>query len=267
MVIKIETTQRTFLKPTTDQSSELKELGLADKVDVLESDQSYELLHCSTLNDHYYVVFDKAPVTADRGFIWQGAANVEMPGGAIAAAPLLAEDTGPGSDPQVQPEDPDKLPAVPKPLPTFRVPGISVAVNANTPIWAKGRATNFTWGEATKNGQRIPVSSEITQNIITVADYMEGIRDRLGKRPIGITSWYRDPVTNRAVGGATRSEHLRGNAVDFYVVGEDVVTTFNKLKGFVKGGGYAIGNGFLHVDLRGWDARWHYPNGPKVALW
>ena len=43
---------------------------------------------------------------------------------------------------------------------------------------------------------------------------MQEIRDLLG-RPIKITSGYRSPDLNRAVGGNPRSQHMQGEAIDF----------------------------------------------------
>lgn len=42
---------------------------------------------------------------------------------------------------------------------------------------------------------------------------LEDLRDRIG-RPLPIVSGYRSPSTNRLVGGARRSWHLHGRAVD-----------------------------------------------------
>ena len=181
---------------------------------------------------------------------------------------VRAVGTGPGSNPKSTPKNSNKLPAVPSNLKYFRVPGMSEQVHQNSPIYFQGNPTNFTWGEATKNGSRIPVDSNITSNIIKLAGYMDKVRDYLGNKPIGITSWYRDPDSNRSVGGATRSQHLVGNAVDFYIVGEDVVDTFTKMKRYHTTSGLACGSDFIHVDLRpGGPVRWTYPGGPNVDLW
>lgn len=180
------------------------------------------------------------------------------------------EGNAPENDPQVQPNNVEVLPPEPEVEITFTVPGISSDLTPSSPIWFDGARTNFTWGEATKNGERIPTDANITRNIVMMAGFMDEIREFLGGHPIGITSWYRDPKTNARIGGSSLSSHMDGYAVDFYVVGDviSVVDVFSKLKSFVGNrGGLAVGNGFVHVDLRGVAARWSYPCGPRVDLW
>lgn len=43
---------------------------------------------------------------------------------------------------------------------------------------------------------------------------LQRVRDCLGT-PISISSGYRSPALNRAIGGASSSQHVTGNAVDF----------------------------------------------------
>jgi hypothetical protein len=47
------------------------------------------------------------------------------------------------------------------------------------------------------------------------ADAMERVRAVLGNNSIRITSWYRSPAVNRAVGSKPSSQHTLGEAVDF----------------------------------------------------
>lgn len=51
-----------------------------------------------------------------------------------------------------------------------------------------------------------------------ICDCLQPIRDKL-KKPMIITSGYRCPALNRAVGGVTNSQHTKGQAVDFHVNG------------------------------------------------
>lgn len=48
-----------------------------------------------------------------------------------------------------------------------------------------------------------------------IAARMETVRSCLGNRPIKVNSWYRSPEVNARVGGTKKSQHLRGEAVDF----------------------------------------------------
>ena len=56
-------------------------------------------------------------------------------------------------------------------------------------------------------------SFEIVDNLNRLADYLDNIRAKLGK-PILISSGYRCPMLNKAVGGVVNSQHLKGLAAD-----------------------------------------------------
>lgn len=118
---------------------------------------------------------------------------------------------------------------------------------------------HFTWGEATRYGARIPVDNSVVDGIIRVAKAMEEVRDFLGDRPITVNSWYRDPATNRRVGGARDSRHMRGDAVDFVVQGMHPSDVQVRLDGWWGcRGGLASASSFSHIDCRGVKARWRY---------
>lgn len=117
--------------------------------------------------------------------------------------------------------------------------------------------SKFTWEEATKNWQRNPSTVQQKNNIIKLARYMDDVRELLGNRPIIPTSWYRDPLTNKRVGGVSNSIHLTGLAIDFVVVGMDARTVQAKLENFHGDrGGLGKYSNFTHLDLRGYRARW-----------
>ncbi|MCG9885659.1 MAG: D-Ala-D-Ala carboxypeptidase family metallohydrolase [Cyanobacteria bacterium] len=148
----------------------------------------------------------------------------------------------------------------PTPAPEPRGPMITIAgygsVGLNDPIIPNG---NFTWAEATKGGSRLPESATISRNIIRMAERMEEVRNRLGNRSIHITSWYRPPAVNRAVGGATFSTHIQGHGVDFVASGLSPRAVQQILDPWWPGGlGY--GSTFTHLDNRGYRARWNYGN-------
>ena len=54
---------------------------------------------------------------------------------------------------------------------------------------------------------------ELLPRLILLAELLERIRTALGT-PVIVTSGYRSPVLNRAVGGVTSSDHTQGHAAD-----------------------------------------------------
>lgn len=78
---------------------------------------------------------------------------------------------------------------------------------------------NFTMAEllasATARARNIDnrPTPEAMENLPYTAEMLQRIRDCLG-RPVIITSAYRSPVLNRAVGGVTSSDHTTGQAAD-----------------------------------------------------
>lgn len=56
-------------------------------------------------------------------------------------------------------------------------------------------------------------SFEVVDNLNRLADYLDGIREKLGK-PILVSSGYRCPMLNKAVGGVVNSQHKKGLAAD-----------------------------------------------------
>jgi len=60
---------------------------------------------------------------------------------------------------------------------------------------------------------------EVVATLRTTAAQMERVRRLLGDRVISVSSGYRSPQLNRAVGGARTSAHLTGHAVDFNCYG------------------------------------------------
>lgn len=61
-------------------------------------------------------------------------------------------------------------------------------------------------------------SPQVIENLKRVAEVLEQVRE-LVKRPIVISSGYRSPALNVAVGGAAKSAHVNGLAADINAVG------------------------------------------------
>ena len=93
---------------------------------------------------------------------------------------------------------------------------------------------------------------------------LEKIRAAVGK-PITVTSGYRCPTHNRAVGGAKGSQHVVGAAVDFKVEGKTGAELASIVEALIASGEIPDGGlglyhdrpAIVHYDLRGRRARWH----------
>ncbi len=117
----------------------------------------------------------------------------------------------------------------------------------------------FTVEEVTqKDTRRIPKDKNIQNNILKLAKELDKIREDWGS-PIGVTSWYRPPAINKAVGGVSNSQHLNGGAVDIYPIGGDIYKFQTWLdKRWNMALGYGARRGFCHIDLRPGRIRWDY---------
>jgi putative chitinase len=108
--------------------------------------------------------------------------------------------------------------------------------------------------------RRIPPTQEIRDRVIRLAKEMDKIREQWGSA-IGVTSWYRPPAINRAVGGVSNSQHINGGAADIYPIGRDGITFEQWLDqrwAMALGYGQRGRRGFTHLDLRPGRIRWDY---------
>lgn len=245
----------TYLKIAPQPANQLHLLPIADTTYPLSAKAELEIdyLWSDPLTNHSFIVL-KSPIKPGLPLRW-----------CLYNPHFQSEGNFPGNNPK---ETPSRIPTEEQKVSRsrgnlFKVPGISHHVGEHDPIYS---GSNFTWGEATKGGSRVPVREGTVHRIVKAAKYMDQIRQHLGGKPIGVTSWFRDPFTNRRVGGAPISQHLEGWAVDFFVSHLSSSKVFQKLKHYHKGG-LAVGNDFIHIDLRGNNARWTYPGGPQLELW
>lgn len=98
--------------------------------------------------------------------------------------------------------------------------------------------------------------AEYTDNILSLAKALQGIRDKFGK-PITITSGWRSLRVNRYVGGASASRHLLAQAADIVVAGmspKEVQRVLDKSWQ----GGLGYGDTFTHLDIRPVQTRFDY---------
>mgnify|MGYP006276032209 CR=1 FL=1 len=127
-------------------------------------------------------------------------------------------------------------------------------------------SANFTLGElALGQEARRFVAQHQIDTAAELCAFLERVRVRFGNKPVIITSGYRPPAINRAVGGASSSEHLYDapdvGAVDFYVDGVDI----NAVQAWCDqewpySVGYGAPKGFVHLGIRAGRprVRWDY---------
>ena len=104
------------------------------------------------------------------------------------------------------------------------------------------------------------VPANLLNNAKEVLTNIQILRDALGA-PMTIMSGYRSPERNAAVGGATKSQHMEGNAVDLPCTTKTPLEMYNVVEkltkeGKMKQGGLGIYDGWIHYDTSGNKSRW-----------
>lgn len=88
---------------------------------------------------------------------------------------------------------------------------------------------------------------------------VDELRTTLGK-PVRVTSSYRSPAYNKAVGGAPMSQHKQFRAADIQVDGASPAQVYQLLSLWRDQGRFKGGLGlyptFVHIDTRGTNADW-----------
>ncbi|MEO1522854.1 MAG: D-Ala-D-Ala carboxypeptidase family metallohydrolase [Cyanobacteria bacterium J06633_2] len=121
----------------------------------------------------------------------------------------------------------------------------------------------FSVGEVTlRRHNRIPTDEAVQERILKLAAALDEVRVWWGS-PLRVTSWYRPPAINKAVGGVSNSQHIEGWAVDIFPVKGSVWDLQHRFEkewydtGRWQGGfGRGAKRGFIHCDLshrRAWN--------------
>jgi uncharacterized protein YcbK (DUF882 family) len=107
-------------------------------------------------------------------------------------------------------------------------------------------------------GNTLP-PEDMWKNIVRPAQILDMLRESFQK-PVSIHSTYRSPAYNTGVGGASQSQHLQFNAIDFSISGVTPGRCFNRLQAWRDAGLWKGGLGkyptFVHIDERGNDSTW-----------
>lgn len=89
-----------------------------------------------------------------------------------------------------------------------------------------------------------------------LVNILQKIRTHFGKS-VTITSAYRTPTKNKAVGGETYSQHLYGRAADIKVTGVTPKKVAAYAETLLKNkGGIGTYSSFTHIDVRATKSRW-----------
>jgi hypothetical protein len=241
MSVTLKVLHDTYFKLSTDQAVNLDE---SQRI-LIKKDQEFEVhSNAPADNNHVRVALLNAKLGAEGRNTWY-----------IFADHIEINGNEPENQPKDEPE-PNLVRISTTKTGPFKLPGYSSTFYLSDPILPGG---NFSWAEATKNGTRLPVNKSVVDGIIKIAKGMQEVRAYLGNQPITVNSWYRDPVTNRRIGGAPQSRHLSGDAVDFVVQGISPREVNRRLESFWGNrGGLASASVFTHIDARGYRARWSY---------
>lgn len=122
----------------------------------------------------------------------------------------------------------------------------SKAKEGNKKLSANFRVREFA---CTDGSDPIFIDSELV-------NVLQKIRSHFGKS-VTITSAYRTPGKNKAVGGQVYSQHLYGKAADIKVKGVTPKKVADYAETLLKGkGGIGTYSTFTHIDVRSTKARW-----------
>ncbi|GBF56450.1 hypothetical protein PbB2_00106 [Candidatus Phycosocius bacilliformis] len=96
----------------------------------------------------------------------------------------------------------DRTPVKPAPAPGMLSNNFSLAEFVESDTAMRRRIAN------------VP-NSAVMERLKNTAANMEKVREILGNVPVHVTSGYRSPALNKAVGGSPNSDHIDGDACDF----------------------------------------------------
>lgn len=108
---------------------------------------------------------------------------------------------------------------------------------------------------ASKDGQPSTWPTVVNPQLIELCN---AVREEFG-RPLKVNSGYRSPEHNEKVGGAKNSMHVLGQAADIAPLQKDmkhIADLWRIAKKLNPSGGVGLYDTFVHLDVRGYAARW-----------
>ena len=91
-------------------------------------------------------------------------------------------------------------------------------------------SSNFSFSEFEKTSTGLPNSIPEDKKawiVALVQEILQPLRDKIGI--INITSGYRSPEVNTRIGGSPTSQHMKGQAVDFFPAGKNIIDVYKLL--------------------------------------
>lgn len=133
-----------------------------------------------------------------------------------------------------------------------------------TPAGNTGVQATFVWTRDGSDKEITADSPEMRNVNPDLARRVQAAYSSLGIKNIRVNSAFRDKATNDAVGGASGSEHLHGNAFDLNVTGMSVADRKKLILALsaMGIGGIGVGNNIIHADIGGRRA-WSYDSSGK----
>ena len=99
-----------------------------------------------------------------------------------------------------------------------------------------------------------------------LVDLLQNIRDHFGAA-VTINSAYRTESYNKKIGGATKSQHVKGTAADIVVKGATPLEVAQYVEHIMPdSGGIGVYQSFAHVDVRTNRSRWDNRSGSEVVV-
>lgn len=130
---------------------------------------------------------------------------------------------------------------------------------AKFPKWMEAQLTkNFKLSEFKCRCKREDCSYTLLDLELVIK--LQEIRDAIG--PLKVTSGFRCEAHNEAVGGSPTSQHMEGTAADL-IPSQGTIEALSDVASSIPMDGIGIYNRFVHVDTRGYRARW---NNSKITL-